>query len=111
MIEQNALVCGGDPVVAGTRITCWHLYVLRCDFGKSVDWIRGQYPQLSAPDIEEAVAYVLAHPEVRRDHECPSCGNECAALAACASCGRKICWKCGMESPWICRECAMEGRS
>jgi uncharacterized protein (DUF433 family) len=71
MIESVPGVCGGDPVIKGTRITCGFLYRLHDKLAASVRLIHEMYPQLSHQEIKEAIAYAKCHPE-----ECQTEGDE-----------------------------------
>ena len=59
-IEQCRERCGGQPVVAGTRIrvatvlTCYRL-------GMRVEEIIQQYPALKPADVHDALAYAYDH--------------------------------------------------
>jgi uncharacterized protein (DUF433 family) len=61
-IEKDPARCGGQPVVAGTRIrvatilTCYRL-------GMSVEEIVQQYPSLKPGDVHDALAYAYEHLE------------------------------------------------
>lgn len=59
-IEKDALPCGGQPVVAGTRIrVCTVLACYRQ--GMSVEEIVQQYPSLKPADVHDAIAYAYEH--------------------------------------------------
>jgi uncharacterized protein (DUF433 family) len=59
-IERDAVRCGGQPVVAGTRIRVATL--LGCyRQGMSVEEIVQQYPSLSPADVRDALAYAHDH--------------------------------------------------
>lgn len=59
-IEKDEARCGGQPVVAGTRIrvatilTCYRL-------GMRVEEILQQYPALRPADVHDALAYAYDH--------------------------------------------------
>lgn len=59
-IESTAGVCGGDPRVAGTRITVRTLEAYR-RLGASEAELLANYPTLRAVDLVNAWAYVAAH--------------------------------------------------
>ncbi len=63
MIESVPGVCGGDPVIQGTRITCAFLYHLRFVAGRKFKDIVSDYPHLKPEDIEEAITHALRNPE------------------------------------------------
>jgi uncharacterized protein (DUF433 family) len=59
-IEVDLARCGGQPVVAGTRIRV--ATVLGCyRQGMSVEEIVQQYPQLRPSDVHDALAYAYDH--------------------------------------------------
>ncbi len=61
-IEKDASRCGGQPVVAGTRIRV--ATVLSCyRQGMSVEEIVQQYPSLRPADVHDALAYAYDHIE------------------------------------------------
>lgn len=55
-------VCGGDPIILGTRITCVHVWILARRFGMSVSDLVREYPQLRHEQVEEAIRFVDEHP-------------------------------------------------
>ena len=69
MIESVPGVCGGEPVIKGTRISCGFLYRLFRELGKSVPEIQADYPHLKPEDIEEAIVYAREHPEIQQEEE------------------------------------------
>lgn len=61
-IEIDAARCGGQPVVAGTRIRV--ATILGCyRQGMSVEEIVQQYPSLKPADIHDSLAYAYDHSE------------------------------------------------
>ena len=59
-IEKDAARCGGQPVVAGTRIRV--ATILRCyRQGMSVEEIVQQYAPLKPADVHDALAYAYDH--------------------------------------------------
>lgn len=59
-IERDPARCGGQPVVAGTRIRV--ATVLTCyRHGMTVEEIVQQYPHLRPADIHDALAYAYDH--------------------------------------------------
>lgn len=60
-IEATAGVCGGEPRVAGTRITVRTLEQARRAGASDADLLRA-YPALTAGDLSRVRAYAAAHP-------------------------------------------------
>jgi uncharacterized protein (DUF433 family) len=61
-IEQDPARCGGQPVVAGTRVRVG--IVLGCyRQGMRVEEIVQQYPSLKPADVHDALAYAYDHME------------------------------------------------
>lgn len=59
-VERDPGRCGGQPVVAGTRIRV--AIVLGCyRHGMSVEEIVQQYPGLKPADVHDALAYAYDH--------------------------------------------------
>jgi uncharacterized protein (DUF433 family) len=59
-IEKDTARCGGQPVVAGTRIRV--ATILTCHRqGMGVEEIVQQYPGLKPADIHDALAYAYEH--------------------------------------------------
>jgi uncharacterized protein (DUF433 family) len=61
-IERRAGVCGGAPVIRGTRITVRHIAVLYKDRA-SVEEMLETYPHLQASWVHDAISYYLDHRE------------------------------------------------
>lgn len=61
-IEKVSGVCGGRPIVAGTRI---RVSVLLHDYrtGMTIEEIVQNYPHLSPADVHDALAYAYDHRE------------------------------------------------
>jgi uncharacterized protein (DUF433 family) len=57
-IEINPKVCGGKPVIKGTRITVEFILELLAN-GWSYDEILENYPQLKKDDILDAIRYAV----------------------------------------------------
>lgn len=55
-IESKAGVCGGEPVIRGTRITVGLIAMLE-KAGKTVDEIVALYPHLTHAQVHDALAY------------------------------------------------------
>jgi len=59
-IEKDSARCGGQPIVAGTRIRV--ATILTCyRQGMSVEEIVQQYPALKPADVHDALAYAYDH--------------------------------------------------
>ena len=67
-IERAEGVCGGEPVIAGTRIDVRHIWQLHA-LGKALCDIIKDYPQLSLMQVDAAIQYARAHPELQKDEE------------------------------------------
>lgn len=67
MIEIKPDVCGGEPVIAGTRITV--NLINQCFFKLfwDINKILTEYPQLKRADIMEAVKYAKRNPRCLHD--------------------------------------------
>src|SRR4051794_12233005 len=55
-------VCGGDPLIRGTRITVRHVAVLWKE-GDTVNDILQSYPHLRPSWVHDAISYYLDHQE------------------------------------------------
>ena len=60
-IETVANKCGGKPVIAGTRIRVWDIYVQNERLGKTPDEIVRAYPHITLADVHSALAYYWDH--------------------------------------------------
>lgn len=61
-IDKDPARCGGQPVVAGTRIRV--ATILTCyRQGMSIEEILQQYPPLKPADVHDALAYAYDHSE------------------------------------------------
>jgi uncharacterized protein (DUF433 family) len=60
-IVRKRGLCGGQPVIAGTRIRLQDVYVWHERQGLSADEIVSQFPQLSRADVYGALAYYWDH--------------------------------------------------
>ena len=68
-IERRPGVCGGSPVIRGTRITVRHIAVLHKD-GAGVQEMLETYPHLQASWVHDAISYYLDHhDEIEREIE------------------------------------------
>lgn len=55
-------VCGGDPIILGTRITCLHVWKLCRRLGMDVMTIVREYPHLRYEQVTEAISFIDEHP-------------------------------------------------
>ncbi len=60
-IESVAEKCGGKPVIAGTRIRVWDVYVAHELEGKTADQIVAAFPHITLADVHAALAYYWDH--------------------------------------------------
>ncbi len=68
-IERRSGVCGGGPVIRGTRISVRHIAVLHKD-GASVQEMLETYPHLEMSWVHDAISYYLDHrEEIEREIE------------------------------------------
>ena len=66
-IVRVAGVCGGRPVIKGTRISVSHIAVLY-KRGASVEEIVQDYPHLTPAAVHDAISYYLDHqPEIEQE--------------------------------------------
>jgi len=61
-IIKNPYVCGGSPIISGTRITV-RLIASRVKSGDSVDDIIRDYPHLTLAQVHDAISYYFDHKE------------------------------------------------
>lgn len=59
-IEKNPEICGGEPLIRGTRITV-RLIVGFTKMGTSVDEVIAMYPHLSHAQVHDALSYYYDH--------------------------------------------------
>ena len=59
-IERVRGVCGGDPVVVGTRIPVWPI-VSYANQGATVQQLLEHYPHLTAAQVYDALSYYYDH--------------------------------------------------
>jgi uncharacterized protein (DUF433 family) len=59
-IERRPGVCGGVPLIRGTRITVRHIAVLHRD-GETVADILATFPHLQTSWVHDAISYYLDH--------------------------------------------------
>jgi uncharacterized protein (DUF433 family) len=77
-IERRPGVCGGAPVIRGTRIAVRHIAVLHKD-GATVQEMLETYPHLQASWVHDAISYYLDHrEEIERDIEANRIGEALA---------------------------------
>ena len=68
-VQRNAGVCGGDPVMARTRIPVRFIY-LRTRAGQSIDVIQQAYPSLRPAQIYDALSYgTIISPRSRKNSD------------------------------------------
>lgn len=61
-IEKNPEICGGEPVIRGTRITV-RLIVGFMKMGQSLDEVITMYPHLSHAQVHDALSHYYDHRE------------------------------------------------
>jgi uncharacterized protein (DUF433 family) len=61
-IEKNPEICGGEPLIRGTRITV-RLIVGFMKMGQSVDEVIAMYPHLSHAQVHDALSCYYDHRE------------------------------------------------
>ncbi|MDF0667689.1 MAG: DUF433 domain-containing protein [Nitrospira sp.] len=59
-VHKDLAVCGGDPVIVGTRIPVRLVYQ-RTQDGDTVETIRQAYPNLTPAQIHDALSYAYDH--------------------------------------------------
>ncbi len=59
-IVRNPEVLGGEPIIRGTRVAVRHLVLIWRECGDT-HGVLAAYPQLSASDVQEALAYYADH--------------------------------------------------
>lgn len=68
-IERVEGVCGGEPVITGTRITVNHINNCFVKMLWDVNKILTNYPHLKRQQIMEAVKYARRNPSCLHDEE------------------------------------------
>jgi uncharacterized protein (DUF433 family) len=58
-IVRDARICGGEPVIKGTRVTLRTVLASLAE-GASVEEILDDFPTLTAEDVKAAVAFAAA---------------------------------------------------
>ena len=61
-IIKNPEVCGGSPIISGTRITV-RLIAARVKSGDSAEDILRDYPHLTLAQVHDAISYYFDHKE------------------------------------------------
>jgi len=61
-VIQDPYIQGGEPVVKGTRITVASVVLAEREWG-GVDGVLYAYPQLTAEQVADALAFYLEHRE------------------------------------------------
>lgn len=59
-VHRDPTICGGDPVIIGTRIPVRLVYA-RTQSGESVETIHLAYPHLTLAQIHDALSYAYDH--------------------------------------------------
>lgn len=59
-VHKDLAICGGDPVIVGTRIPVRLIYQ-RAQDGDTVETIRQAYPRLTPAQIHDALSYAYDH--------------------------------------------------
>jgi len=59
-VHKGLAICGGDPVIVGTRIPVRLVYQ-RAQAGDTMEMIRQAYPQLTPAQIHDALSYAYDH--------------------------------------------------
>ena len=72
-VHKDLAICGGDPVIVGTRIPVLLVYQ-RTQAGDTVEMIRQAYPHLTPAQIHDALSYAYDHlaeieQEIRREDQ------------------------------------------
>lgn len=66
-VQKDLSICGGDPVVVGTRTPVQVIY-LRHHAGGSAEEIQRAYPPLTLAQIHDALSYAYDHlPEIEEE--------------------------------------------
>jgi uncharacterized protein (DUF433 family) len=72
-VHKDGAICGGDPVIVGTRIPVRLIYQ-RTQAGETVEMIRQAYPHITPAQIHDALSYAYDHlvaieQEIRREEQ------------------------------------------
>jgi uncharacterized protein (DUF433 family) len=66
-VHKDGAICGGDPVIVGTRIPVRLIYQ-RTQAGDTVERIQQAYPRLTPAQIHDALSYAYDHlPEIEEE--------------------------------------------
>jgi uncharacterized protein (DUF433 family) len=68
-IVRREGVCGGEPIITGTRITVDLIWKYHYKVGWDIERIMDAYPQLSRYQVQVAIQYGNEHPEVIKDEQ------------------------------------------
>jgi len=61
-IKRDPAICGGEPVVAGTRVTIRTILASLAE-GDGIDDILADFPSLSRDDVRAVIAFAAASTE------------------------------------------------
>jgi uncharacterized protein (DUF433 family) len=61
-IQQDPSICGGEPVIKGTRVTLRTVLASLAE-GAGIEEILADFPTLSADDVRAAIAFAAASAE------------------------------------------------
>ena len=61
LIDRNPFICGGKPIIRGTRISVSQIVELNQFLGWDTEKILNAYPHLTAEQIQAALQYYNAH--------------------------------------------------
>jgi uncharacterized protein (DUF433 family) len=61
-IERNPQICGGEPVIKGTRVTLRTILASLAE-GASIEEITADFPTISADDVRAVIAFAAASAE------------------------------------------------
>ncbi len=59
-IERDPTICGGEPVIKGTRVTLRTVLASLAE-GASIAEILGDFPTLSERDVRAVIAFATTH--------------------------------------------------
>jgi len=61
-IERHPQICGGEPVIKGTRVTLRTLLASLAE-GASIEEITADFPTISADDVRAVIAFAATSAE------------------------------------------------